>query len=101
MKIRDYPLKPLAMCLSFLFILAMGACSGKTTNSVVTLSLFQTKTEALDDYNDIIADFEKDHPGIRVVQNQVASADTALRALLIKDRTPVASLRLGFFRPCL
>lgn len=88
MKTRDYPLKPLAMCLSFLFILAMGACSGKTTNSVVTLSLFQTKTEALDDYNDIIADFEKDHPGIRVVQNQVASADTALRALLIKDRTP-------------
>lgn len=88
MKIREYLLRLLTMGLSVLLILPMAACSKGSTGSVVTLSLFQTKTEALDDYNEIIADFEKEHPNIRVVQNQVASADTALRALLIKDRTP-------------
>ena len=34
----------------------------------------------------MIADFEAENPDIRIVQNQVADADTLIRTLLVKDR---------------
>ena len=55
---------------------------------VTTLNFFQFKGEALEDFNEIIADFEAENPDIRVVQNQVADADTVIRTLLVKDKAP-------------
>lgn len=52
------------------------------------LDFFQFKGEALEDFEQIIADFEAENPDIDVVQNQVADADTLIRTLLVKDRTP-------------
>ena len=55
---------------------------------MTTLNFFQFKGEALEDFNEIIADFEAENPDIRVVQNQVADADTIIRTLLVKDKAP-------------
>ena len=52
------------------------------------LDFFQFKGEALEDFEEIIADFEAENPDIDVVQNQVADADTLIRTLLVKNRTP-------------
>ncbi|HEY3438268.1 MAG TPA: extracellular solute-binding protein [Actinotalea sp.] len=68
--------------------LALGGCASTPADGVTTLNLFQFKGEALEDFNGIIADFEAKNPDIRVVQNQVADADTAIRTLLVKDRAP-------------
>jgi raffinose/stachyose/melibiose transport system substrate-binding protein len=54
----------------------------------VKLDFFQFKGEALEDFEEIIADFEAENPDIDVVQNQVADADTVIRTLLVKNRTP-------------
>jgi raffinose/stachyose/melibiose transport system substrate-binding protein len=54
----------------------------------VTLDFFQFKPEAVGAFNDIIAAFEEENPDIRVVQNHVPDADTAIRTLLVKDKTP-------------
>lgn len=78
----------LAAVLTVLALAPLSACGGFGGANVTTLSFFQTKPEAVEDYSRIIADFERLHPNIKVVQNQVSSADTALRALLVKDRTP-------------
>ncbi len=55
---------------------------------MVTLDFFQFKGEALEDFTQIIADFEAENPDIKVVQNQVADADTIIRTLLVKDKAP-------------
>jgi raffinose/stachyose/melibiose transport system substrate-binding protein len=68
--------------------LALAGCGGAPSDGVTTLSFFQFKGEALGDFEQIIADFEAANPDIRVVQNQVADADTAIRTLLVKDRAP-------------
>ncbi|WEV42383.1 extracellular solute-binding protein [Bifidobacterium sp. ESL0682] len=84
-------IRVLLACLCTIGIAGAGAGCGSTGASgsnVVTLSFFQTKPEANEDYDKIIADFEKTHPNIKVVQNEAADAATALRALLVKDRTP-------------
>ena len=57
-------------------------------SGVTTLNFFQFKGEALEDFNKIIADFEAENPDIKVVQNQVADADTIIRTLLVKDKAP-------------
>lgn len=67
---------------------ALGGCASNPGGEVTTLNFFQFKGEALEDFNDIIADFEAENPDIDVVQNQVADADTAIRTLLVKDRIP-------------
>src|SRR6188472_2060525 len=69
-------------------ILALGGCATNAGDGVTTLNFFQFKGEALEDFNQIIADFEAENPDIRVVQNQVADADTAIRTLLVKDKAP-------------
>lgn len=66
----------------------LGACSSSSGSGVTQLNFFQFKGEALEDFNEIIADFEADNPDIDVVQNQVADADTVIRTLLVKDRVP-------------
>jgi raffinose/stachyose/melibiose transport system substrate-binding protein len=67
---------------------ALGGCSAGSGSGVTTLNFFQFKGEALEDFNQIIADFEAENPDIKVVQNQVADADTLIRTLLVKDRVP-------------
>jgi raffinose/stachyose/melibiose transport system substrate-binding protein len=66
----------------------MGGCSANPSNGVTTLNFFQFKGEALEDFNTIIEDFEAENPDIRVIQNQVADADTIIRTLLVKDKAP-------------
>ncbi|WP_102193462.1 ABC transporter substrate-binding protein [Microbacterium aurantiacum] len=66
------------------------ALSGCTTanDDVTTLNFFQFKGEAREDFDRIIEEFEAENPDIRVVQNQVADADTIIRTLLVKDKAP-------------
>ena len=67
--------------------LLLSGCSAPG-DDVVTLDFFQFKGEALEDFTKIIEDFEAENPDIRVVQNQVADADTIIRTLLVKDKAP-------------
>lgn len=69
-------------------VVALGGCSATPDDGVTTLSFFQFKGEALEDFNEIIADFESENPDIRVVQNQVADSETLIRTLLVKDKAP-------------
>ncbi|MBT2500756.1 extracellular solute-binding protein [Agromyces sp. ISL-38] len=68
--------------------LLLAGCGSTGDGDVVTLDFFQFKGEALADFDEIIADFEAENPDIRVVQNQVPDADTAIRTLLVKNKTP-------------
>jgi raffinose/stachyose/melibiose transport system substrate-binding protein len=68
--------------------LSLGGCASSAADGVTTLNFFQFKGEALEDFNQMIADFEAENPDIRIVQNQVADADTLIRTLLVKDRIP-------------
>ena len=65
-----------------------GCASPGGDDGKVTLDFFQFKGEALEDFDQIIADFEAENPDIDVVQNQVAAADTAIRTRLVKDDVP-------------
>lgn len=77
---------------------ACGGAAGEETD-VVTLDFFQFKSEAVGNFTEIIAGFEAENPDIRVVQNHVPDADTAIRTLLVKDKTPdVLTLNVsGYF----
>ena len=68
--------------------LLLAGCASPGDDGKVKLDFFQFKGEALEDFEEIIADFEAENPDIDVVQNQVADADTLIRTLLVKDRTP-------------
>ena len=82
-------LRRLAAVLAIAGIAAVtGGCAANPSNGVTTLNFFQFKGEALEDFNKIISDFEAENPDIRVVQNQVADADTVIRTLLVKDKAP-------------
>lgn len=76
-----------AVFMSAAMAVALGACS-TNNDDVVELSFLQFKGEALQQFNTIIDEFEAENPDIRVVQNQVADADTTIRTLLVKDRAP-------------
>jgi raffinose/stachyose/melibiose transport system substrate-binding protein len=65
-----------------------GGCATDAGPEVTTLNFFQFKGEALEDFDQMIADFEAENPDIRIEQNQVADADTLIRTLLVKDRVP-------------
>jgi raffinose/stachyose/melibiose transport system substrate-binding protein len=67
--------------------LLLAGCSSPGDGRV-QLDFFQFKGEALEDFEQIIADFEAENPDIDVVQNQVADADTIIRTLLVKDEAP-------------
>lgn len=68
--------------------IALAGCSPDNDEGVVTLSFLQFKGEARQQFATIIDEFEAANPDIRVVQNQVADADTTIRTLLVKDRAP-------------
>jgi raffinose/stachyose/melibiose transport system substrate-binding protein len=54
----------------------------------VTIEFFQFKPEAIAAFDAVIADFEAEHPDIRVVQNHVPDAETAIRTRLVKNDVP-------------
>ena len=66
----------------------LGGCSSGADPGVTTLNFFQFKGEAREDFDAIIAQFEAENHDIKVVQNQVADADTIIRTLLVKDKAP-------------
>ena len=86
--LRTTALRTAAALCALGLIAAVGGCTRANDSSVTTLNFFQFKGEALNDFNEIIAEFEAKNPDIKVVQNQVADADTTIRTLLVKDRTP-------------
>lgn len=94
--LRTTALRTAAALCALGLIAAVGGCTRANDSSVTTLNFFQFKGEALNDFNEIIAEFEAKNPDIKVVQNQVADADTTIRTLLVKDRTPdVITLNAG------
>lgn len=77
-----------ATALPLAALMAVAGCAAEPSDGVTTLNFFQFKGEALEDFEQIIADFEAENPDIRVEQNQVADGDTTIRTLLVKDRPP-------------
>ncbi|GAA1245424.1 raffinose/stachyose/melibiose transport system substrate-binding protein [Microbacterium phyllosphaerae] len=77
-----------AMAAALGTVVALGGCASPPEDGITTLSFFQFKGEALEDFDAIIADFEAENPDIRVVQNQVADSETLIRTLLVKDKAP-------------
>jgi raffinose/stachyose/melibiose transport system substrate-binding protein len=62
----------------------------------VVLEFFQFKPEAVESFDRIIEEFNAEHPGIRVQQNHVPDADTALRVRLVREDVPdVMTLNAG------
>lgn len=84
-----HPLRGVAAAVAVVALAgALGGCASSADSEVTTLDFFQFKGEALEDFDEIIAEFEAENPDIRVVQNQVADSETLIRTLLVKDRTP-------------
>jgi raffinose/stachyose/melibiose transport system substrate-binding protein len=79
--------RPLGLTLAAL-ALATAVTGCAEDSDVVTLDFFQFKGEALEDFDQIIADFEAENPGIRVVQNNVAEPETAIRTMLVREDVP-------------
>jgi raffinose/stachyose/melibiose transport system substrate-binding protein len=67
---------------------ACGIVGSDDSDGRVTLDFFQFKPEAIQTFDRIIADFEDEHPNIRVRQNHVPNADTALRTRLVRNDIP-------------
>ena len=77
-----------AAVLAVTALTALAGCSAGGDSDVTTLNFFQFKGEAREDFDAIIAQFEAENHDIKVVQNQVADADTIIRTLLVKDKAP-------------
>ncbi|MGI5214670.1 ABC transporter substrate-binding protein [Plantactinospora sp. CA-290183] len=54
----------------------------------VEIAFFQFKSEAVQTFDRIIEDFERENPDIRVVQDHVPDSETALRTRLVRDDVP-------------
>ncbi|UKA53960.1 extracellular solute-binding protein [Arthrobacter sp. FW305-BF8] len=66
----------------------LAGCAPPPAGNEVTLNFFQFKPEAIQEFAGLIDEFEAANPGIRVLQNNVPDPDTAIRTLLVKDKTP-------------
>lgn len=85
-----------AAAVTALGLVAVAACGPGEDSDTVTLNFFQFKPEAVAQFDEMIAGFEAENPGIEVVQNHVPNADTALRTLLVKNKVPdVMTLNAG------
>lgn len=61
---------------------------GGSSDGRTEIEFFQFKPEAVQTFDKIIAEFEREHPDIRVVHNHVPDAETALRTRLVRDDIP-------------
>ncbi|MFC7550866.1 ABC transporter substrate-binding protein [Plantactinospora sp. GCM10030261] len=75
----------------------VGSCGlADADDGRTTIEFFQFKPEGIEAFDRIIAGFEREHPNIRVVQNHVPDADTALRTRLVREDMPdVIALNAG------
>lgn len=64
----------------------LAGCSGGDGRTVITF--FQFKPEAQQYFQDLASQFEKANPGIRVVVDNPADPETALRTRLVKNDVP-------------
>ena len=65
------------------------SCSnGSTDNKKRQLTLFSNKIEAVDTYNELIEEFEKENPDIEVVLTAPPDATTVLKSRFIKEDSP-------------
>lgn len=70
-------------------LLLLTACAGAGSgDGPVELEFFQFKGEAIATFDRIVAEFNAEHPDIRVVQNPVPEADTAIRVRLVREDVP-------------
>ncbi len=69
-------------------LLATTACGSDSASGDVELEFFQFKSEAIDVFDQLIADFESTHDGITVTQNAVPDAEAALQVRLVRDDIP-------------
>lgn len=68
---------------------ALAACAGGDDgDGRVQIEFFQFKGEAVETFDGLIAQFEDEHPNIDILQNNVPSADAALRTRLVKNDVP-------------
>ncbi|MGA7206712.1 MAG: extracellular solute-binding protein [Specibacter sp.] len=85
---RKGPAKTVASA-AVVLALAIGlAGCGNAGDGRVKLDFFQFKPEAVGQFQKIVTDFEAANPNIDVVINNVPDPDTAIRTLLVKDKTP-------------
>lgn len=78
----------LAAGLAAVLLSACGSFATQREDEPVTLHFFQFKPEAVATFDKLIADFETEHPGIKVQQHHVPEPETAIRSRLVKDNMP-------------
>src|SRR3954451_6797325 len=72
-----------------LAITALAACGGASARAgTTTITFFQFKGEAQKYFQDLAGQFERTHPNIRVVVDNPADPETALRTRLVKNDVP-------------
>jgi raffinose/stachyose/melibiose transport system substrate-binding protein len=72
-----------------LAIAALAACGGASAGAgTTTITFFQFKGEAQKYFQGLAAQFERTHPNIRVVVDNPADPETALRTRLVKNDVP-------------
>jgi raffinose/stachyose/melibiose transport system substrate-binding protein len=76
------------LCLGLLGTLLAAGCDTGGRADVVTLEFFQFKPEAIALFDELVADFNDEHDGIRVVQNAVPDSETAIRVRLVREDYP-------------
>lgn len=66
------------------------ACSGGDSGAAgdITLQFFQSKSEAVDVVDELIDQFEQDHPGVTVEQQNALDGLTVLMSRITKDDIP-------------
>ncbi|WP_404408007.1 ABC transporter substrate-binding protein [Jeotgalibacillus malaysiensis] len=83
-------MKKSAFVLSAAAAAVLAACGGNAGSSDgdVTLEFFQYKQEAVGTFDELIAKFEEENPGITVEQNNVPESDTVLLSRLTQNDIP-------------
>lgn len=72
-----------------IFTTILTSCSnGNVSNGKRQLTLFSNKIEAVDTYNALIEEFEKENPDIEVVLTAPPDATTVLKSRFIKEDSP-------------
>jgi raffinose/stachyose/melibiose transport system substrate-binding protein len=80
--------RPVGLVAALLLVSALlTACSGGDGNRTV-ITFFQFKPEAQAYFQDLAQQFEKANPGVRVVVDNPADPETALRTRLVKNDVP-------------
>jgi len=78
----------IAACLALAGLVVPLAACADSGDEPTTITFFQFKSEAIDYFEGLAAQFEKENPDIRVVVQNVPDPETALRTRLVKDDVP-------------